>query len=88
MPPTRHLRTAALLAGLALSTAACSSPYSPGQRAVGGALIGGAGGAAIGGLAGGGEGALIGAGLGAAAGAITGAATTPALPRRRGWYRY
>jgi hypothetical protein len=55
----------------------CSDPYSPGQRAVGGGLIGGAGGAAIGGLAGGGKGALIGGGAGALGGAAVGAATTP-----------
>ena len=58
----------------------CSDPYSPGQRAVGGGLIGGGTGAAVGGLAGGGKGALIGGGLGAAGGAAVGAATTPRSP--------
>ena len=47
-------------------------PYSPGQRAVGGGVLGAGTGAAVGGLAGGhaGTGAAIGGGLGA----ITGAA--------------
>lgn len=61
----------------------CSNPYSPGERALGGGLIGGAGGAAIGGLAGGGKGALIGGGVGAAGGAAVGAATTPQPTYRR-----
>jgi type IV secretory pathway TrbL component len=51
---------------------------TPGERAVGGALIGGATGAAIGGLATGrAGGALAGAAIGAAGGAIVGAATAP-----------
>jgi len=66
--------------GLMLGLGACSDPYNPGQRAVGGGLIGGAGGAAIGGLAGGGKGALIGGLGGAALGAGVGAATTPQRP--------
>lgn len=87
------LRTAVLLGAMALGGAACTNPYSPTQRAVGGGLLGAAGGAAIGGIAGGGSGAAIGAGLGAAAGAVGGAATTPtapptayAAPPRRGYY--
>ena len=52
----------------ASGVAGCTNPYDPGQRALGGGLIGGAGGAAIGGLAGGGTGALIGGGIGAAGG--------------------
>jgi hypothetical protein len=80
------LRTAALLAAIGIGAGACTNPYDPAQRAVGGGLIGAAGGAAIGGLAGGGTGAAIGAGLGAAAGAVTGAATTPTAPSR-GYYR-
>jgi osmotically inducible lipoprotein OsmB len=60
---------------LALSVTAC---YTPGERAVGGALIGGAAGAAIGGAATGrASGALAGAAVGAAGGAIVGAATAP-----------
>src|SRR3954467_9744736 len=41
---------------LLLGLAACSDPYDPGQRAVGGGLLGAGAGAAIGGLAGGGDG--------------------------------
>ena len=70
------MRQAILILSL-LGLVGCSDPYSPGQRAVGGGLLGGAGGAAIGGLAGGGKGALIGGGAGALGGAAVGAATTP-----------
>jgi hypothetical protein len=65
---------------LVLGLAACTNPYDPGQRAVGGALIGAGAGAAIGAAAGGGTGAAIGAASGGALGAITGAATTPPPP--------
>ncbi len=65
-------------AGLALS--GCSDPYSPGQRAVGGGLLGAGGGAALGAIAGGGHGAAIGALAGGALGAAGGAATTPNRP--------
>ncbi|GEB38583.1 hypothetical protein GLI01_26180 [Gluconacetobacter liquefaciens] len=70
------------LSALAVSLAACSNPYDPGQRALGGGLIGAGGGAAIGALAGGGPGAAIGALAGGAVGAATGAATTPNRPRQ------
>ena len=63
-----------------LALPACTDPYSPGQRAVGGGLLGGGAGAAVGGIAGGGKGALIGGGVGAAAGAAGGALTTPERP--------
>lgn len=63
--------------GLVLGLSACSDPYDPGQRAVGGGLLGAGAGAAIGGLAGGGSGALAGGLLGGAVGAVGGAATTP-----------
>ena len=56
---------------------ACTDPYDPGQRAVGGGLLGAGAGAAIGGLAGGGRGAAAGALIGGAVGAVGGAATTP-----------
>jgi len=69
----------ALAAGLGLS--ACSNPYDPGQRAVGGGLLGAGTGAAIGGIAGGGRGAAIGALVGGGAGALGGAATTPNRPQ-------
>lgn len=65
----------AVVAGLGLS--ACTNPYDPGQRAVGGGLLGAGTGAAIGSLAGGGRGAAIGALVGGGAGALGGAATTP-----------
>lgn len=68
----------ALLAGLGVS--GCTDPYDPGQRAVGGGVLGAGAGAAIGGLAGGGRGAAVGALLGGGAGAVGGAATTPNRP--------
>jgi hypothetical protein len=67
---------AAIALALSVSLAGCN-PYDPGQRALGGGLLGAGAGAAIGGIAGGGTGAAIGAGAGGALGAITGAATTP-----------
>jgi osmotically inducible lipoprotein OsmB len=55
--------------------AACNTP---GERAAGGAVLGGAAGAAIGGLATGRAGGAIAGGIiGAAGGAIVGAATAP-----------
>jgi osmotically inducible lipoprotein OsmB len=66
---------AAAASALALSIAACNTP---GERAVGGAALGGLAGAAIGGVATGHtSGALAGAAVGAAGGAVVGAATTP-----------
>lgn len=65
---------------LAASLTACTNPYDPGQRAVGGAAIGAGSGAALGAIAGGGRGAAIGAVAGGTLGAITGAATTPQAP--------
>src|SRR5580693_3511601 len=65
---------------LLLGLAACTNPYDPAQRAVGGGLIGAGAGAAIGAAAGGGTGAAIGAATGGALGAITGVATTPPPP--------
>ena len=85
----------AVLGGLALTAAACSNPYDPTQRAIGGGLIGAGGGAAVGGLAGGGSGAALGAVVGGLGGAAVGAATTPqapapsygySQPRGRGYY--
>ena len=69
------LITTALASALAL--AGCNSNNS-GDRAVGGAVLGGAAGALIGGAATGrAGGALVGGLAGAAAGGIIGAATTP-----------
>ncbi|MDB5595965.1 MAG: hypothetical protein JWM36_2926 [Hyphomicrobiales bacterium] len=66
----------ALAFAVALPLAGCNSP---GDRAVGGAAIGGLTGAAIGGLATGrAGGALVGGAIGAAGGAIIGANTAPA----------
>ncbi len=76
----RILMPTAAALGLALSLSACTDPYDPGQRAVGGGLLGAGAGAAIGGLAGGGRGAAIGALSGGALGAVGGAATTPQRP--------
>jgi hypothetical protein len=69
---------------ISLGLGACTNPNDPGQRAVGGGLIGGAAGAGIGALVGGGTGALIGGATGAAVGAGTGYITTPQRPA----YRY
>lgn len=78
----RFIVPCALAIGMALSISACSDPYDPGQRAVGGGLLGAGAGAAVGGLAGGGRGALAGGLIGGAVGAAGGAATTPrAAPR-------
>ena len=84
---TRKITAAVLIAGLGLGLAGCN-PYDPGQRAVGGGLLGAGAGAAIGGIAGGGKGAGIGALGGAALGAVGGAVTTPnAPPPPGGYYR-
>lgn len=68
----------ALVSGLGLT--ACTNPYDPGQRALGGGLIGAGAGAALGSIAGGGTGAAIGALVGGGVGALGGAATTPNQP--------
>jgi osmotically inducible lipoprotein OsmB len=62
------------LAVVGLSLAACNSP---GERAVGGALIGGGAGALLGGAVAGSRGVAAGAAIGAVSGAVIGAATTP-----------
>ena len=67
-------------AALVVGLAGCTNPYDPGQRAVGGGLLGAGAGAAIGGAVGGGHGAALGAAIGGATGAVTGAATTPPPP--------
>ena len=63
----------------------CTDPSNPGQRAVGGGLIGAGAGAAIGALAGGGSGAAIGGLTGGALGAGTGYLTTPERETRGGY---
>jgi len=72
------MRTLAILSLVCL--VGCTDPYSPGQRAVGGGLIGAGTGAAVGGLAGGGRGAAAGALVGGGVGAAGGALTTPSRP--------
>lgn len=83
----KSLAAAALAGGLLFGLSACTNPYDPGQRAIGGGLIGAGAGAAIGAAAGGGPGAATGALIGGGVGAITGAVTTPrpayAYPRYR-----
>ena len=51
-------------AGLMMATAASADPYNPGERALGGGLLGAGTGAVIGAIAGGGRGAGIGAAVG------------------------
>ena len=65
---------------LAFGLSGCTNPYDPGQRAIGGGLLGAGAGAAIGAAAGGGSGAALGAAIGGASGAVLGAATTPPPP--------
>jgi hypothetical protein len=81
-PVARTFILAALLAA-ALPLSGC---YTPGERALGGGLIGGLGGAGIGALASGGLAGptLATAAVGAAGGALIGAATAP---RPRYYYR-
>lgn len=83
----KKITSLAAVAVLASGLAAC---YSPGERAAGGALIGGAAGAAIGGLATGRVGGAVAGGIiGAAGGAIVGAATAPqpSCPRHAPYLR-
>ena len=75
-------------AGLLLAAAAHADPYNPGERALGGGLLGAGTGAVIGAIAGGGRGAGIGAAVGGGLGAVAGAATTPARPPRSAYRRH
>ena len=72
-----------LAVDMLLGLSACTNPYDPVQRAIGGGLIGAGSGAAIGAAAAGGHGAVLGAAVGGAVGAVGGLITTP--PPR---YRY
>jgi hypothetical protein len=76
----RSIAPIAAAIGLTLALSACTDPYDPGQRAIGGGLLGAGTGAAIGGIAGGGRGAATGALIGGAVGAVGGAVTTPQRP--------
>ena len=69
--------------GLVFSLSACTNPYDPIQRTIGGGLIGAGSGAAIGAAAAGGHGAALGAAVGGAVGAVGGLITTPPPPRYR-----
>jgi hypothetical protein len=69
----RKVMTAGVLV-LTLCVGACNTP---GERAVGGGVLGAGTGALIGAAAGGGRGAAIGAVVGGATGAVVGAATAP-----------
>lgn len=82
----RMIASGVVTAGLVLALASCTNPYDPGQRAVGGGLLGAGTGAAIGAAAGGGHGAALGAAVGGGLGAITGAATTPSPPPPGAYY--
>jgi hypothetical protein len=74
-----HLRKAVVVATLFGASLPLYGCYTPGERAVGGGIIGGLGGAGIGALASGGMAGptLAGAAIGAAGGALVGAATAP-----------
>ncbi|MFL4995352.1 MAG: glycine zipper domain-containing protein [Microvirga sp.] len=81
----RTIMTAIAASTLMLSMAACTTP---GERAAGGAVLGGVTGAAVGGAATGRtSGALAGAAVGAAGGAIIGASTAPRSPCPNGTFR-
>jgi hypothetical protein len=74
--------------GLVLGLSACTNPYDPVQRTIGGGLIGAGSGAAIGAAAAGGHGAALGAAVGGAVGAVAGLITTPPPPAYHGYYNH
>lgn len=74
---TQAIKAAAVLGTLALGLAGCGNPYDPGQRALGGGLLGAGAGALVGSAVGGGPAAATGALIGGGLGAVGGAATTP-----------
>jgi len=77
-----------IVAACLVATATHADPYNPGERALGGGLVGAGAGAVIGAIAGGGHGAGIGAAVGGGLGAVAGAATTPARPPRSAYRRH
>jgi hypothetical protein len=88
---TRSARKTFLAVGLLAAALPLYGCYTPGERALGGGIIGGLGGAGIGALASGGLAGptLATAAVGAAGGALIGAATAPApryYHRRRYYY--
>src|ERR1700730_8366423 len=82
----RTIAVCATFSGVILGLSACTNPYDPAQRFVGGGLLRAGAGAAIGAAAGGGPGAALGAAIGGASGAVGGIATTPPSPY--GYYGY
>lgn len=86
----RSAKKALFLATMLTASLPLYGCYTPGERAVGGGIIGGLGGAGIGALASGGlAGPTLAAGaVGAAGGALIGAATAPRpyYSRRRHYY--
>src|SRR5205807_4494214 len=76
----RTIASCAAFLGLILGLSACTNPYDPAQRFVGGGLLGAGAGAAIGAAAGGGPGAALGAAIGGATGIFGGVASTPPPP--------
>ena len=81
----RTVKRLVIAAALTGALGACTNPYDPGQRALGGAAIGAGSGALLGGVIGGGRGALTGALIGGAVGAVGGAVTTPQRPDYRNY---
>jgi hypothetical protein len=69
-----------VIALAALGLSACTNPYDPVQRGLGGGILGAASGAAIGAAAGGGPGAALGAAIGGATGIFGGVASTSPPP--------
>jgi hypothetical protein len=89
----RNLAAGATALALIIGLSACTNPYDPAQRALGGGLLGAGAGAAIGAAAGGGHGAALGAAIGGATGALGGLVTTPLpaygyYPAPAGYYGY
>jgi hypothetical protein len=84
--PSKKIIVLAVVLAASLPLVGC---YTPGERAVGGGIIGGLGGAGIGALASGGLAGptLAAAAVGAAGGAIIGAATAP-RPRYYAYRRH
>jgi hypothetical protein len=78
----------AVAIGLVIGLSACTNPYDPVQRMIGGGLIGAGSGAAIGAAAAGGHGAALGAAVGGAVGAVAGLITTPPPPVYYGHYSH
>jgi hypothetical protein len=78
----------AVALGLIIGLSACTNPYDPVQRMIGGGLIGAGSGAAIGAAAAGGHGAALGAAVGGAVGAVAGLITTPPPPAYHGYYNH